>query len=295
METNGLPGYIQQQLMQDCARLSAALALHPSSARIEVQSLLQHVLKVSRAYLLAHPERCLDSVEHAYYEGLLQRRLRGEPIAYLLGEREFFGLLFKVTPATLIPRPDTELLVELALKRIPSVRQLAEEKGKFHILDLGTGSGAIALSIAHSRPGIEAVAVDVSSEALAVARENAKLLNISNTIFRQSDWYATLKTQCFDLIVSNPPYVVAGDPHLQQGDLRFEPASALVSGNDGLCDIRQIVNQAQAHLHHSGWLLIEHGYDQAAPVRTLLQQAGFSEVFSSCDLSGVERVSGGCI
>jgi release factor glutamine methyltransferase len=277
---------IQNVLTQDAARLTEALTLDFSGARIEVQSLLQHVLNVSRAYLLAHPERYLNDSEQTRYSELLQRRLRGEPVAYILGEREFFGLMFKVTPATLIPRPETELLVELALQRITWQQSC-------RVLDLGTGSGAIVLSIAHAQPDVEVVAVDASIEALAVARENAENLGINKVVFMQSDWYTALDTRHFDLIVSNPPYVAIDDPHLQQGDLRFEPPSALASGSDGLKDIRNIVDKAPAHLESGGWLLLEHGYGQAAQVRELVQQAGFKSVFSACDLAGIERVSGG--
>ncbi len=277
---------IQNALKQDATRLTEALLLDFSTARIEVQALLRQVLNVSRTYLLANPERCLNDSEQTRYEALLQRRLRGEPIAYLLGEREFFGLMFKVTPATLIPRPETELLVELVLQRISSQQSC-------RVLDLGTGSGAIALSIAHARPDIEVMAVDASTEALAVASENAQQLGVRNTAFVQSDWYNALGAQRFDLIVSNPPYVAAGDPHLQQGDLYFEPPSALASGDDGLDDIRRIVDKASVYLQPDGWLLLEHGYNQAAQVRELMQQAGFSAMFSACDLAGIERVSGG--
>lgn len=296
------PG-IQQLLVRDAARLATALTLDTGTARIEAQSLLQQVLQVPRAFLLAHPERSLDDSEQSRYEELLQRRLHGEPLAYILGEREFFGLTFRVTPATLIPRPETELLVELALQRIPSPQSPHPQAGEggrqpgrgCNALDLGTGSGAIALSIAHARTDVSVLACDASAAALEVARENAQQLGIANAAFAQSDWYAAVKGQRFDLIVSNPPYVAAGDPHLQQGDLRFEPASALASGDDGLDDIRRIVAAASAYLHPNGWLLLEHGYDQAARVRELLQQAGFREVFSACDLAGIERVSGGRI
>jgi len=300
-----MPRTIHIACTQDTARLTEALALDSSGARIEVQSLLRQVLNVSRAYLLTHPERCLNDSELTRYAELLQRRLHGEPIAYILGEREFFGLMFRITSATLIPRPETELLVELALQRLPSppyplphAGEGARQAGRgcgFRVLDLGTGSGAIALSIAHARPDVEVVAVDASVAALAVARENAQRLDISNAAFLQSDWYAALDAQRFDLIVSNPPYVAAGDPHLQGGDLRFEPASALASGDDGLEDIRRIVAGASACLQPGGWLLLEHGYDQAAQVRELMQRAGFGAVFSACDLSGIERVSGGHI
>ncbi len=306
-----MPRTIQDILTQDAARLTAALALDSRDARSEVQCLLQHVLSVPRAWLLAHPEYRLNDTEQTRYDELLFCRLRGEPIAYLLGEREFFGLNFKVTPATLIPRPETELLVELALQRIPeklpspttSAPRFALPPGEggretgrecdFRILDLGAGSGAIALSIAHSRPDVEVLACDNSAAALEVARENAQRLGIANVAFMQSDWFGALDVQRFNLIVSNPPYVAATDPHLAQGDLRFEPPSALVSGDDGLHDIRHIVAHARTHLEPGGWLLLEHGYDQAAQVRQLLHQAGLAEVFSARDLAGIERVSGG--
>jgi release factor glutamine methyltransferase len=286
-------------------QLQAELNLDPGSARIEVQCLLQAVLQVDRAWLLSHPEQALAADQHARYMALLERRLAGEPIAYLLGEREFYGLIFKVTPATLIPRPETELLVELALQRIPppspglsATLSRERERGrgrgsKFRVLDLGTGSGAIALSIAHERPDAEVVAVDASQAALAVAQSNAKRLSVGNVRLLHSDWFGALQGQRFDIIVSNPPYIAADDAHLAQGDVRFEPPSALVSGADGLDDIRRICAQAKAHLEPRGWLLFEHGYGQAAQARALLQQAGFEEIFSARDLAGIERVSGG--
>lgn len=271
-------------LRSDSQRLQTALKLDPSTARIEVQTLLQTVLQVNRAYLITHPERQLDQTEQSLYNALLARRLQGEPIAYILGEREFFGLSFKVTPATLIPRPDTELLVELALEKMPPSSRL---------LDLGTGSGAIALSLAHARPDAAITAVDASQDALDVAHENALKLNIRNVRLLLSDWFSALPDERFDLIVSNPPYIVEDDAHLAQGDLRFEPDSALASGKDGLNDIRRIIAAAATHLTAKGWLMFEHGYDQAEKVRELLRQAGFEQVFSARDLSGIERVSGG--
>ncbi len=277
---------IQDILQSDVPNLNTTLDLGAATARIEVQSLLQQVLAVPRSHLLAHPEQVLTAAQQAAYDGLLQRRLRGEPVAYILGEREFFGLNLKVTPATLIPRPDTELLVELALQRIPA-------HGRFRALDLGTGSGAIALSIAHARPEAQVTAVDASAAALAVARENALRLGIRNVDMVRSDWFAALAGRRYGLIVSNPPYVAAGDEHLVQGDLRFEPASALVSGADGLDDIRRIVDQAGRFLEDSSWLLLEHGYDQAGAVRVLLEQCGFIGVFSAGDMAGIARVSGG--
>ncbi|HEU0220175.1 MAG TPA: peptide chain release factor N(5)-glutamine methyltransferase [Gallionella sp.] len=290
---------IHDILRNDSKRLKAALNLDAGSARIEVQCLLQAVLRVNRAWLLSHPEQILDAEQQVRYTALFERRLRGEPLAYLLGEREFYGLNFKVTPATLIPRPDTELLVELSLQRIPQPSPQPSPAcgrgGLFRVLDLGTGSGAIALSIAHARPEAAVTAVDASPEALDVARENAQRLNISNVRLLHSDWFSALAGEHFDLIVSNPPYIATGDAHLGQGDLRFEPRAALASGADGLDDIRRIVAGAKEHLHAGGWLLFEHGYDQAGRARELLSAAGYTGVFSARDLAGIERVSGGTI
>lgn len=277
---------IHDVLSQDGASLESALHISRTESRIELQMLLQRTLNVSRAYLLANPEQMLEAGQQAAYDAMLQRRLQGEPIAHLLGEREFFGLSFKVTPATLIPRPDTELLVELALQRLPP-------QGGVRVLDLGTGTGAIAISIAHSRPDVQVVGVDASPAALEVARENVRCLALRNVSFVQSDWFGALGTQRFDLIVSNPPYIATGDEHLTQGDVRFEPISALASGPDGLDDIRHIIAQADEFLECGAWLMLEHGYDQAQAVRDLLRQSGYAEVFSAKDMAGIERVSGG--
>ncbi len=279
---------IQDVLSQDSASLRSALALTANEARLEVQILLQTTLGVTRAYLMAHPEQALSEIQQASYEAMLQRRLQGEPIAYILGEREFFGLNFKVTFDTLIPRPETELLVELALGRIPI-------DGHFRVLDLGTGSGAIAIAIAKNRPLAEVLAVDVSEAALEVARENARRLGVANLSFLRSEWFAQLGGQRYDLIVSNPPYVAAGDVHLTQGDVRFEPVSALGSGPDGLDDIRQIILQARGFLEPGAGLLLEHGYDQAAQVRDLLRTNGFVDVVSEKDTAGIDRVTAGAI
>ena len=288
MKADALPRTIHDICTQDAARLTTALALDASTARIEVQCLLQAILQVNRAYLLTHPEQQLNTEQHARYAALFERRLNGEPIAYLLGEREFFGLMFKVTPDTLIPRPETELLVELALQHIPPHEPCC-------VLDMGTGSGAVAIAIAHAHPSAEVLACDASPAALKVARVNAQRLGIANVVFVQSDWFAALDVQRFDLIVSNPPYIAAGDPHLRQGDVRFEPPSALASGDDGLRDIRHIVTNARAHLQPGGWLLLEHGYNQATQVREFLRQAEFVEIFSAQDMAGIERASGGRI
>lgn len=278
---------LSHHLKHDTPRLQHALALDFSTARIEVQCLLQQVLRVNRAYLMTYPERELNAAELSAYSALLERRLQGEPMAYLFGEREFYGLMFKVTSATLIPRPDTELLVELALARIPQGQPC-------RVLDMGTGSGAIAVSLAYHRPEADVTAVDASSDALAVAQGNAnRLLKNGNLHCLSSNWFSALAEQRYHVIVSNPPYIRAADPHLQQGDVRHEPLTALAAGDDGLSDLRHIISHAAAHLYPDGWLLLEHGYDQAEEVRALLQQAGFLEVFSERDLAGIARVTGG--
>lgn len=264
----------------------SVLQIEVREARSEANMLLGRALgDVSRAWLITHEGDSPAQDQLSTFHALLERRLDGEPIAYILGEREFYGLSFKVTPATLIPRPETELLVELALERIAP-------DASCRILDLGAGSGAIALAVAHARPKVQVIAVDASAAALDVARENAVRLGIANATFRHGDWYAPLAEERFALIVSNPPYIAAGDPHLSRGDLRFEPPSALASGADGLDDIRRIAAGARAHLAPGGWLLLEHGYDQGAPVREILRRKGLQEVFTAPDLAGIDRVSG---
>ncbi len=213
---------------------------------------------------------------------------RANPSAYIVGRREFFGLEFLTTPAVLIPRPETELLVELALARIP-------ENQPCRVLDLGTGSGAIAISIAMNRLSAVVTAVDQSREALGMARENAVRLGVPDLRLLQSNWFSTLTGEVFDLIVSNPPYVEAADPHLKQGDVRFEPLSALASGADGLDDIRRIAAAVPQHLKPGGWLLFEHGYNQGESCREILVQQGFSAVETFRDLAGLERVTLGCV
>ena len=251
--------------------------------RLENRILLCHALGVTRVGLITQSERVLTEAEAALLARLVARRLAGEPIAYIVGKREFFGLDFAVSDAVLIPRPDTELLVELAIERLaPRAR----------LLDMGTGSGAIAVAVAHQRPDAEVTAIDVSESALAVARGNAQA-NGARVRFAQSDWYGALPGEVFDLIASNPPYIAAGDAHLGRGDLRFEPAGALTDRADGLSALRIIASGAPAHLAAQGWLLMEHGYDQAASVRLMLLAQGFTEVQSWPDLSGIERVTGG--
>jgi len=254
--------------------------------RVEAELLLLHVLQQPRSWLFAHADDPLDMDVQTSYLQLLARREAGEPVAYLVGRRGFWTLDLEVTPATLIPRPETELLVELALQRLPP-----DFSGQ--VADLGTGSGAIALAIARERPRAQVVATDASAAALDVARRNAQRHAIDNVGFAHGDWLAPLADQRFDLIVSNPPYIEAADPHLTRGDLRFEPASALASGRDGLDDIRRIVEGAHAQLAPGGWLLFEHGWNQGDAARALLHDAAYAEVFTAQDLEQRDRVSGG--
>ena len=271
-----------------CSALALArtLGLGAAEARLEAQVLLGHALGKPRAWLIAHSDDRLDPEQTATFADLFDRRWGGEPVAYILGEREFYSLNFKVTPAVLIPRPETELLVELALARLPTGLSA-------RVLDLGTGSGAVAVTLALHRPEAEVVAVDQSAAALEVAQENAQRLGADKLRLVRSDWYRALDEEKFDLIVSNPPYIAAGDAHLEQGDVRFEPPAALASGEDGLNDIRAIVRGAAVRLKPGGWLLFEHGYDQASACRELLLQAGFEQVASATDLAGIARVSYG--
>jgi release factor glutamine methyltransferase len=258
---------------------------------IDAQVLLAHMLGKGRAWLAAHGGEALSPEQAAAFFALAKRRRAGEPIAYLTGIREFWGLPFLVSPAVLIPRPETEALVELALTRLPTDRDLT-------VLDLGTGSGAIALALAHERPRANVLATDASADALAVARGNARRLNLSNVEFRHSDWYAGVPAAApgaaFDLIASNPPYVAARDPHLSDGDVRFEPQMALASGADGLDALRTIVAGARARLAPGGTLVVEHGYDQAQAVRALFAAAGFTGIVGARDLAGIPRVVAGC-
>ena len=295
--------------------------IETETAKLEAQLLLQHALNVNRAWLIAHENDALEANIHAAYRALISRKLNDEPIAYILGCREFYGLNLKVTPDTLIPRPDTETLVEAALAKIapspqpsptggegiknlqdltdssPSPlrgRGVGERGENLSILDLGTGTGAIALAIAKHYPHTHVTAVDASQATLNVAIENAQNLEIKNINFMLSDWFSSLKDQKFDIIVSNPPYIEQNDAHLTQGDLPWEPISALVAGHDGLDAIRQIIQNAPQHLNPHGWLLLEHGYNQAERVADLLKQAGFSEISHAQDLAGINRVTLGC-
>lgn len=267
---------------------SIGAALNWARARVAVvdaRILLRHVLQCSAARLAAYPEAQLEEREWAEFRSLIERREAGEPVAYLTGEREFYGRPFMVGPAVLIPRPDTELLVELAVAHFG-------DKPRVRVLDLGTGSGALAVTLALELPDADVTAVDRSREALLVAMANAARLKASVS-FVLGDWFSQLGGDRYQLIVANPPYVAAGDPHLDQGDVRFEPGTALAAGPQGLDDLATIAAQAPRHLEPGGWLFMEHGYDQAAAVRGLLTDAGFSAIASWKDLGGIERVSGG--
>lgn len=252
--------------------------------RVDAEALLLHVLQQPRSWLFLHDQEAMEDSASVAFDALVARREAGEPVAYLTGSRGFWTLDLAVTPDTLIPRPETELLVELALEHIG-------RDAEAHVADLGTGSGAIALAIASERPHAQVIATDASEAALAVARENARRHRIDNIEFRQGNWFAPLAGERFDLIASNPPYIESDDPHLGEGDLRFEPAAALASGEDGLDDLRVIAADATSHLAIGGWLMVEHGWGQGAAVRALFVAAGLMDVVTARDLEGRERVT----
>jgi release factor glutamine methyltransferase len=270
----------------DALTVRSALA-QSGLAPIDAQVLLAHVLGHNRAWLIAHATDRLTTAQVEVFFVHARRRRDGEPIAYLTGEREFYGMSLRVDRGVLIPRPETETLVDCALRRLPPERPL-------RVLDLGTGSGAIALAIARERPEAVVVATDRSETCLAVARNNAERLGIGNVEWVLADWFDTPAANGpFDAIVSNPPYVAAGDAHLSEGDVRFEPAAALVSGADGLDALRTIVAGAGERLAGGASLVVEHGYDQQGAVRTLLQDAGFADIEMLRDLAGIPRVAAG--
>ncbi|RRA92601.1 peptide chain release factor N(5)-glutamine methyltransferase [Aeromonas veronii] len=275
------------QIQQARAHIMTVLA-GGESPRADADVLLCHLLDCRRSYLMTWPERELDATQQATLQGWLARRLNGEPIAHLVGEREFWSLPLKVSPATLIPRPDTEVLVEQALTRIP--------QGPCAVLDLGTGTGAIALALKSDRPEIDVWAVDRMADAAALARENSAALGLPIEV-RDGSWFEPLgepdrdNTPRFAVIVSNPPYIDGADPHLEQGDVRFEPRSALVADDAGLADIRHIVAHAPAYLLADGWLLLEHGWDQGEAVRQLLRDGGYREVATVRDYGDNDRVT----
>ncbi|MEP4485794.1 MAG: peptide chain release factor N(5)-glutamine methyltransferase [Halioglobus sp.] len=265
--------------------LRASDVLPEDSARRDTEILLCHCLGKPRSWLYTWPEASVEEPALSTFNALQKARSEGQPIAYLTGEREFWSLTLKVNSHTLIPRPETEGLVEWALSlELPPCSRVA---------DLGTGSGAIALALASERPDWHLLAVDSSESALTVARENTDVHGLANVELLNSTWFERVGERSFDLIVSNPPYVDECDPHLGQGDVRFEPTSALVAEHNGFGDLQAIVNGSRRYLRNGGWLLLEHGYEQAATLRDLLQESGFSSVASHTDLAGHERITGG--
>ena len=266
---------------------AAIIALQKSgsdSPSLDAAVLLCHVLDKPRSYLLTWPDKLLEEEQYQGFQAVLSRRLQGEPVAYITGEREFWSLPLKVSPSTLIPRPDTERLVELALEKAPS--------SPVTILDLGTGTGAIALAIASELPGYQVLGIDIRPEAQRLASENAERLHLVNARFLSGSWFEPVENGTkFALIVSNPPYIERDDPHLNQGDVRFEPISALVADEKGLADIRHIAEEARAYIENDGWLLFEHGYEQGGQVRDLMKALGYRNIKTEKDYAGNDRVT----
>ncbi|MCV6636117.1 peptide chain release factor N(5)-glutamine methyltransferase [Candidatus Albibeggiatoa sp. nov. NOAA] len=269
---------------QTALRFATEQLQHLDTPRLDAEILLTHVLGISRAQLYAWPEKLLDDTQWQQFQSLIEQRVQHQPIAYLTGHKEFWSLNLQVNAATLIPRPETELLVEHALKYIESIAQPI-------ILDLGTGSGAIALALAQECPQAQVIAVDVNPQALEMAKHNAQALQLNQVQFYLSHWFRDLPMLQAHIIVSNPPYIADDDPHLTQGDVQFEPRQALTSGQDGLNDIREIAAQAKDFLLPEGYLLFEHGYDQEVVVQQILLEQGYQKVETIKDLAGQARVS----
>lgn len=274
-----LPINLEGVLIQTTSQLQGS----SDSPRLDAEVLLAHVLNVSRAYLYTWPERRLEAAEAQRYQALIEQRAAGTPVAYLTGQQEFWSLTLEVSPATLVPRPETELLVEQALSKLPPDQACA-------VLDLGTGSGAIALAIASERPLAQVWAVDISHAALDVAKRNRQRLGLA-VEFLHSDWYAAVSSQRFQIITANPPYIGANEPEAEQGDCRFEPRQALIAAESGLAELRQIIQGAPQQLEPGGWLLVEHGYRQGTPCRELFAAAGFTAIATHPDLQGHERLT----
>ncbi len=272
-----------------CIRMANQLAKVSDSPRLDVEILLAHILQKDRTFLFTWPETELTVEQEDTFIALFDRRLRGEPVAHIIGQREFWSLPLFVNNTTLIPRPDTELVVETVLNLFASDMHNQPR----HVLDLGTGTGAIVLALAHEKKYWHCVGVDNQPEAVLLAQKNCQHLHIQNVEIRQSDWFSAIEETDFDVIVSNPPYIAADDPHLQQGDVRFEPMGALVADNQGLRDIENIVQQARHYMRPNGWLLIEHGYQQGQTVRQLFEQSGYVAITTLRDLSDNERVTMG--
>lgn len=271
-----------------CLQQSSQLATVSDTPRLDVEIILAHVLQKSRTYLFAWPEKNLTHIEAAFFNQLFSRRLTGEPVAHIVGMREFWSLEFMVNNSTLIPRPDTELLVETVLELFANDEQNTVRR----LLDLGTGTGAIVLALAHEKKSWQCVGVDKELAAVELAEKNRVRLNIANAKIQQSNWFSALSVETgFDIIVSNPPYIDPQDSHLAHGDVRFEPLSALIADNKGLADLEFIIAQAPVYLMKYGWLLVEHGYDQAQSVRELFQVNGYEKIKTLRDVGGNERVT----
>ncbi len=268
--------------IQACMRRAKEL-IHSESARLDVELLLAHVFDRDRSFLYTWPEKCLSEDQQLQFDALLSQRLKGKPVAHLLGRREFWGLMFEVDASTLIPRPDTETLVEAALELdLPIEAQ---------VIDLGTGTGAIAMALASEKPSWKVLAIDQSAAAVSLAQRNQRNLNLNNVSVMQSDWFESIANTGYHMIVSNPPYIDADDPHLAQGDVRFEPLTALVADDEGLADIRHILAQSKAYLLPQGWLLIEHGYRQGEAVQQLFSQFGYQNINTLQDFGYNDRVT----
>ncbi|REC96584.1 peptide chain release factor N(5)-glutamine methyltransferase [Kushneria indalinina] len=275
---------IDQALSDAVARLARHATDETATPHLDAQLLLAHVLGRSRTWLYTWGDREVEPAEAKRFNALVERREQGEPVAWLLGYREFFGLPLAVSPHTLIPRPDTETLVEQALTHMPA--------SDVRALDLGTGSGAIALALASERPDWQVTGIDIVAEAVTLAQRNAETLGITNVRFEQGDFFSALAPSMrFELIVSNPPYIDASDEHLGQGDVRFEPRSALVAGQDGMADLLHLIETARDFLTVGGWLMLEHGHQQGEAVRAALTSAGYTTVGTCRDLGGRERVT----
>ncbi len=277
---------IQQALEQARQVLSACDESGSEPANIDAQVLLCHVLCCNSAHLMTWPEKSLDEKQSAQYLHLIAQRKQGLPVAHLTGQREFWSLNFSVDNSTLIPRPETETLVEFILEKFGDRKNLK-------LLDLGTGTGTIAIAIAHEKPAWQIVACDISEQALALAKKNSERHHTSNTTFILSDWFSNIKEHDFDIIVSNPPYIAEGDPHLRSGDVRFEPQSALTAGETGMTDIEHLCTRAKNHLQKNGWLIVEHGYNQAQIVADCFAENAYAQIEQRKDLSGHTRMTAG--
>ena len=270
-----------------CLQRASELESISDSARLDIELILCHILQKNRTWLFTWPDKTLTAEQENVFNDFFVRRKNGEPVAHIIGQREFWSLPLLVNNSTLIPRPDTELLVELTLELFAQ----DELKNQRHCLDLGTGTGAIVLALASEKSHWQCMGVDQSADAVALAEQNRKHLGFENVRIVQSNWFAQIPAQLFDVIVSNPPYIDPQDPHLEQGDVRFEPRSALIADNHGLADIELIIRESKNYLSTDGWLLLEHGYDQGEAVRKLFAQNGFEQVETRRDLGGNERVS----